>query len=242
MHTLLVSDLHIDAAEPAIGERFVALLDGPARSAEALYVLGDLFEHWIGDDEDDPHRLAVLAAMRRLTNEGVELYVMAGNRDFLYTGRFEQDTGVRLLADPTAVTRYGTTLLCTHGDGLCTDDVPYQRLRAMVRDPIWQKRFLALPRASRALLAEAARSGSRSHTATQSRMLMDVNADTVKTVLRAGGIDLLVHGHTHRPGRHTVEVDGRACTRIVLSDWSANPMIGRWDPNGVELVPLDSLG
>jgi UDP-2,3-diacylglucosamine hydrolase len=217
-------------------------LDGPARSAEAVYILGDLFEHWIGDDEEDPHRLSVLEAMRRATRSGVELYVMAGNRDFLYTERFEAETGATLLSDPTAVTRYGQTLLCTHGDALCTDDVPYQRLRAMVRDPVWQKHFLALPRASRELLAQAARSGSRSHTATQSRMLMDVNAATVNAVMTASGIDILLHGHTHRPGRHTMDVGGRPCTRIVLGDWSGTPIIGRWNRDGVELLPLDTLG
>lgn len=238
MHALVVSDLHIDAGQPAIGARFIEFLDGDARAASALYILGDLFEAWIGDDDDDAHRAAVLDALRRLTDAGVALYVMAGNRDFLYGPAFEKRTGASLLPDPCLVTRFGQRVLFTHGDALCTDDLPYQRLRAMVRDATWQRRFLALPRSARALMAGAARAGSQSHTKRQAAMLMDVNADAVVNVLRHAGVDTLLHGHTHRPGRHAVDVDGRSCVRWVTGDWNAAPIIARWDADGLCLQTL----
>jgi UDP-2,3-diacylglucosamine hydrolase len=235
LHVFAVSDLHIDAGQPAIGAQFIEFLEGPARAAHALYVLGDLFESWIGDDDDDPHRGAVLDALRRLTDAGVALYVMAGNRDFLYGPAFEQRTGAVLLPDPCVVTRFGQRVLVTHGDALCTDDVPYQRLRAMVRDSAWQRRFLALPRSARALMAGAARAGSQSHTKRQAAMLMDVNAAAVTTALREAGVDTLLHGHTHRPARHELSVSGRPCVRWVLGDWNAEPVLARWDATGLHL-------
>jgi UDP-2,3-diacylglucosamine hydrolase len=238
LHALVVSDLHIDAAQPAIGAQFIEFLDGDARATGALYILGDLFEAWIGDDDDDPHRAAVLDALRRLTDGGVSLYVMAGNRDFLYGPAFEQRTGAVLLPDPCLVTRFGQRVLFTHGDALCTDDLPYQRLRAMVRDTAWQRRFLALPRSARALMAGAARAGSQSHTKRQAAMLMDVNPEAVMTALRLANVDALLHGHTHRPGRHTVVVDGRTCVRWVTGDWHAAPIIARWDDGGLRLQTL----
>ena len=235
MVALVVSDLHIDAAQPGIGEQFIGFLDGEAGGAEALYVLGDLFEAWIGDDDDDPHRRAVVAALARLSARGTELYFQYGNRDFLYGERFERDTGGTLLADPVIVTRYGRRALLAHGDALCTDDVPYQRLRALVRDTDWQEAFLALPRATRALLADEARRGSRQHTSGQAAMLMDVNPDTLAALFRSAGVDTIVHGHTHRPGVHALEVDGQPRTRIVTGDWYEHGSVLRWDENGFEL-------
>jgi UDP-2,3-diacylglucosamine hydrolase len=235
LHALVVSDLHIDAAHPAIGEQFVAFLDGEARAAVALYVLGDLFETWIGDDDRDPHRHAVVAALQRLTRAGVELYVMAGNRDFLYGPAFAAATGAQLLTDPTRVTRFGQCLLMTHGDALCTDDVPYQRLRAMVRDAHWQRAFLRLPRTARELLAEAARAGSKQHTAQQASVVMDVNADAVAAVFRAADVDTILHGHTHRPGIQTLSVDGRPRRRVVTGDWGRAGSVAVWDAGGLRL-------
>lgn len=235
MHALAVSDLHIDAAYPAIGRQFVAFLDGEARAAVALYVLGDLFETWIGDDDTDPHRGEVVDALGRLTAAGTELYVMAGNRDFLYGDGFTARTGAALLTDPTLVTRFGRTVLMTHGDALCVDDVPYQRLRATVRDARWQRAFLALPRRARVDLAAAARRGSREHTAQQMNELMDVNADAVTAVFRAAGVDTILHGHTHRPRVHDLVVDGQRRSRIVTGDWSRHGSVLRWDADGLHL-------
>lgn len=239
MATLFVSDLHIDAAHPAIARRFLGFLSGEAATADALYVLGDLFESWIGDDDPDPTQRQVIEALRALSSTGTPVFVMHGNRDFLLGERFAAASGVVLVEDPVIITLYGVRVLVMHGDALCTDDRAYQRLRATVRDPRWQRRFLALPVRARRALAEAARAGSRAHTAALDRMIADVNPASVETVLRRSGVDRLLHGHTHRPGVHTVEIDGRRCTRWVLGDWYDSGSVLRWDPRGPR---LESLG
>jgi len=238
MTALVVSDLHIDGARPEIGRQFTAFLAGEARGASALYVLGDLFEAWIGDDDPDPHKRAVVAALRALTDAGVPLYLMHGNRDFLLGERFCRETGGSLLVDPTIVERYGRRVLLTHGDALCTDDAPYQRLRALVRDPVWQAQFLALSVAQREALALEARAGSKAHTMAQPTMLMDVNEAVVAAVFRDAGVDTLVHGHTHRPGVYPLLVDRRPRTRIVTGDWYAQGSVLRWDGAGLALASL----
>jgi len=235
---LVVSDLHLDPARPEIAAQFRAFLAGAARAASALYVLGDLFELWIGDDDPDPDKRAVIADLRSAADSGVALYFLHGNRDFLLGQRFCEETGGTLLTDPTVVERYGRRVLVTHGDALCTDDAPYQRLRALVRDPRWQAQFLALSVGQRQALAREARAGSQAHTQAQPKMLMDVNADAVAAVFRSAGVDTLVHGHTHRPGVHALTVDGRACTRIVTGDWYTQGSCLRWDEQGLALEAL----
>jgi UDP-2,3-diacylglucosamine hydrolase len=235
---LVVSDLHLDPARPEIAAQFRAFLAGEARTARALYVLGDLFEVWIGDDDPEPHKRAVIADLRALADAGVALYFLHGNRDFLLGTRFCEETGGQLLTDPTVVELHGRRALVTHGDALCTDDAPYQRLRALVRDPLWQAQFLALSIGQRQALAREARAGSKAHTEAQPTMLMDVNADTVAAVFRAAGVDTLIHGHTHRPGMHALDVDGRACTRIVTGDWYTQGSRLRWDESGLNLAAL----
>ena len=238
MTALVVSDLHLDPARPEIAAQFRAFLAGAARAASALYVLGDLFELWIGDDDPDPDKRAVIADLRSAADSGVALYFLHGNRDFLLGQRFCEETGGTLLTDPTVVERYGRRVLVTHGDALCTDDAPYQRLRALVRDPRWQAQFLALSVGQRQALAREARAGSQAHTQAQPKMLMDVNADAVAAVFRSAGVDTLVHGHTHRPGVHALTVDGRACTRIVTGDWYTQGSCLRWDEQGLALEAL----
>lgn len=238
MHTLVVSDLHLDPSHPEITAQFLRFLSGEVRHASALYVLGDLFEAWVGDDDPTPHHRDVVRALRAVATAGVSLWFMHGNRDFLLGERFCADTGGRLLVDPTIVVRDGRRVLLTHGDALCTDDTPYQRLRALVRNPTWQAQFRALGLAQRQALASEARAGSRAHTATQQQMLMDVNADTVATIFRESRVDTLVHGHTHRPGVHRHVVDGRECTRIVTGDWYSQGSVLRWSEAGLELATL----
>jgi UDP-2,3-diacylglucosamine hydrolase len=238
MTVLVISDLHLDGARPEIARQFDEFLETGARRARVLYILGDLFEAWIGDDDPDPHKRAVVAALRRLTDAGVALYLMHGNRDFLLGPRFAAATGGTLLTDPTLVEWEGRRALLSHGDALCTDDEPYQRLRALVRAPIWQAQFLALSVTQRQALAEDARAGSRAHTAGQPRMLMDVNAEAVAGVFRGAGVDTLVHGHTHRPGVYAHAVDGRACTRFVTGDWYTQGSLLRWDATGLRLETL----
>ncbi len=239
MATLFVSDLHIDAAGAAITERFLRFLDAEAAQADSLYILGDLFESWIGDDAPDAAQRRVIDALRKLTVGGVPCFVMHGNRDFLIGERFAAQTGAELLSDPVLITQRGERVLAMHGDALCTDDRPYQRLRATVRDPDWQRRFLALSAAARRSLAGAARAGSRAHTAALETTIADVNADSVATVLRTSGALTLIHGHTHRPAIHHLDVDGHARRRIVLGDWHATGSVLRGDQRGFELATLE---
>ncbi len=235
MAALFVSDLHLDAIRPRVDEQFLKFLAGEARDADALYVLGDLFESWVGDDCPAGSQDAIVAGLAALTAAGVPCFVMHGNRDFLLGDDFCARTGARLLPDPTLLTLYGERVLVMHGDALCSDDAAYQRLRATVRDREWQRRFLALPRAARETLAGAARHGSRAHTATLGEVISDVSPASVALALRGAGCSVLLHGHTHRPAIHTFEVDGRPCTRIVLGDWFTQGSVLRWDASGPEL-------
>jgi UDP-2,3-diacylglucosamine hydrolase len=235
---LFISDLHIDESRPAITEQFLGFLSAEARDAEALYILGDLFESWVGDDAADAAQSAAITGLHSLTSQGVPCFVMHGNRDFLLATQFCRMSGAELLPDPLIVTLYGEPVLVTHGDALCTDDRAYQRLRATVRDADWQRQFLALSIASRRALAGAARVGSQAHTAAVEYAITDVNADSVAMALRGARTATLLHGHTHRPAIHPLQVDGRPCTRIVLGDWYDQGSLLRWDRNGPELVSL----
>ncbi|HEY2677054.1 MAG TPA: UDP-2,3-diacylglucosamine diphosphatase [Steroidobacteraceae bacterium] len=239
MATLFISDLHIDASHPPIIERFLKFLQGEARDAAALYILGDLFESWIGDDAPDEAQSAAIAGLNALTAGGVPCFVMHGNRDFLLAERFCAMSGAQLLPDPLIVNLYGEPVLVMHGDALCTDDRAYQRLRATVRDPDWQRTFLALSIDQRRTLAGAARAGSRAHTATVMNTITDVNADSVAAALRGAGTATLLHGHTHRPAVHSLQVDGKPRTRIVLGDWYDHGSVLRWDAKGPALVALN---
>jgi UDP-2,3-diacylglucosamine hydrolase len=236
--TLFISDLHIDASRPAIVKQFLGFLETEAKDAAALYILGDLFESWIGDDAPDAAQIAAIAGLRTLTASGVPCFVMHGNRDFLMAAQFCLMSGAQLLPDPLIITLYGEQVLVMHGDALCTDDRAYQRLRATVRDAGWQRQFLALSANSRRALAGAARAGSRAHTAAIEHAITDVNADSVAKAMRVAGTATLLHGHTHRPAIHAFEVDGRPRTRIVLGDWYDQGSVLRWDHRGPELSSL----
>ena len=242
MTTLFISDLHIDASRPAITSQFVEFLSRDAAQAEALYVLGDLFESWIGDDDPDPAQRSAIEAIRGLTGSGVPCFVMRGNRDFLLGERFCAASGAVLLPDPVLLSLHGKTALVMHGDALCTDDRSYQKLRATVRNADWQRQFLALRVAQRRALAAAARDGSRAHTAAVGYEITDVNSGSVAEVLRNSGAQILLHGHTHRPAVHALSVDDRPCTRIVLGDWYSQGSALRWDERGYELQSLPRAG
>jgi UDP-2,3-diacylglucosamine hydrolase len=236
--TLFISDLHIDASRPQITHQFLSFLRTEAGGADALYILGDLFESWVGDDDADPAQRETIAGLRELTARGVPCFVMHGNRDFLLGPQFCTMSGAALLPDPIVVTLYGEPVLVMHGDALCTDDRAYQRLRATVRDADWQRQFLGLSVAARRALAGAARAGSQAHTAAIEYAITDVNAGSVEAVLRAAGVGTLLHGHTHRPAVHSLQVDGRDCTRIVLGDWYSQGSVLRWDRDGPALAAL----
>lgn len=219
MARLFVSDVHLDEGAPQATEQFLQFLRDEASAAEALYILGDLFEAWIGDDDQAPGNERVCRALNELTRRGVACFALHGNRDFLLGSGFAARSGCQLLPDPVVAEFDGETVLLTHGDALCSDDHSYQELRTLVRDPRWQKRFLALPRAQRELLANAARAGSRRHTARTVPRIMDVNEGAVAAAFRSAQVRRMIHGHTHRPGIHELQIDGKSAQRIVLGAW-----------------------
>jgi UDP-2,3-diacylglucosamine hydrolase len=219
MSRLFVSDVHLDAGAPEAVEQFLEFLKTQAANAEALYILGDLFEVWVGDDDPDPAKARVCAALRDLTSRGTACFTLHGNRDFLLGRDFCRNTGSRLLADPVVVDMDGERVLLTHGDAFCTDDHSYQELRSIVRTPDWQRRFLSLPVADREMLANQARAGSREHTTRTIPNIMDVNQDAVSSAYRATRVRRIIHGHTHRPAVHDTDIEGEPAQRIVLGAW-----------------------
>jgi len=226
MTTLFISDLHLCPSRPEINQIFFRFLSGPARNAEALYILGDLFEYWAGDDDlTDPFNQQVCTALRALSGSGehgVPLFFMAGNRDFLIGEAFAKAAGLTLLPDPTLINLAGKPTLLMHGDTLCTDDASYQHFRQQVRTLEWQATFLAQPLSARKAQIEAMRRESEVQKSIKAMEIMDVNAEAVAEALRAHGYARLIHGHTHRAAHHTLTVDGRQCERWVLSDWYEN--------------------
>lgn len=219
MARLFVSDVHLDAAAPRATAQFLSFLSAEARKAEALYILGDLFEAWIGDDDTDPEKQHVCEGLRALTVHGTPCFVLHGNRDFLFGEGFCRRTGCQLLSDPVVAELDGERVLVTHGDALCTDDHAYQELRSVVRNRDWQRRFLALPLDRRDLLVNQAREGSRRHTARSIPAIMDVNAQAVEQAFRIARTRRIIHGHTHRPAIHDGTLDGAPVQRIVLGAW-----------------------
>ncbi|HOV59255.1 MAG TPA: UDP-2,3-diacylglucosamine diphosphatase [Rhodanobacteraceae bacterium] len=237
MTTLFISDLHLDPARPHITALFEAFLRGEARAAQALYILGDLFESWIGDDDDSEIAQRVQAALRDLVQAGVGVAFLHGNRDFLVGADFAARTGVRLLPDPAPITLAGEATLLMHGDTLCLGDTVYQQVRRQLRDPAWQAAFLAQPLAARRAFAARARAESQAHTAAAASDIMDVTPDEVQRVMAAHGATRLIHGHTHRPARHALTLpDGRPAERIVLGDWYEQGSVLRVDGARVDLV------
>jgi UDP-2,3-diacylglucosamine hydrolase len=238
MARLFVSDVHLDAAAPQATEQFLAFLRAEAAGAEALYILGDLFEAWVGDDDQEPGNERVCSALRALTAQGVACFALHGNRDFLLGSGFCARSGCRLLSDPVITQLDGERVLLTHGDALCSDDHSYQELRTIVRAPAWQRRFLALPRPTRELLADEARAGSRRHTSRTVPTIMDVNPATVTAAFRAAQVRRMIHGHTHRPGVHDSEVDGLPVQRIVLGAWYEQGSYLRYESGSYQLRSL----
>ena len=239
MTTLFISDLHLEARHADVTNQCLDFLDGEASRADALYILGDLFEAWIGDDDPETEKHRVISALRFLNRERrVPCYFMRGNRDFLAGDVFAARSGCTLLDDPAVVQIYGQSVLLMHGDTLCTDDVDYQEFRALVRDPIWQQNFLAMPLGSRQAMASKARDASRFQTAGKDSEIMDVNEEEVIRAMKAHRVRTLIHGHTHRPSIHEFEIGGIKTRRIVLGDWHENGSVLRWSPQGLELAIL----
>jgi len=217
--SLFISDLHLSAERPTTLRLFLRFLRERAVQAERLYILGDLFDAWIGDDDRETPAAEVIAGLRDLTNAGIGVFLQRGNRDFLLGRRFCHAAGCHLLKDPVRVDLYGTPTLLMHGDLLCTDDHDYQRVRRRVRNPLFQWIFLRKPLEQRRAMAAEYRQRSEEAIATKSVEIMDVNAGTVRRYMKRYGVARLVHGHTHRPALHRSEILGRAVERIVLGDW-----------------------
>lgn len=232
MSSLFVSDLHLDADRPDTIDRFIEFTRERASRADSLYILGDLFEAWIGDDDDDPRLAPVLDSLAGLRDAGVPTAVMHGNRDFLLGQRFCAATGCRLLGDYELVDVHGSTVLLTHGDLLCTDDTRYLTLRDTLRDPNWQRDFLGKPLAERRSIAAELRKLSATEIAAKPEDIMDVNQSTVAAVMQRYGASTLLHGHTHRPDVHRFELDGRPAVRIVLGAWHERPSVLEWPASG----------
>lgn len=221
---LLISDLHLSQERPFITGRFFEFLKGQAPAARALYILGDLFDYWVGDDElrapgADPVASGVVAALRALARSGTAVYVMQGNRDFLLGTDFFSACGAQPLADPSVAEIGGVQTLLMHGDTLCTDDLDYMAWRSTARSAAWQAEFLAAPIDERRARSHALRIESEARKRAKSAAIMDVNREAVREAFRRHAVTRLIHGHTHRPWHHELELDGRRCERWVLPDW-----------------------
>jgi len=238
LSTLFISDLHLTTERPAIGEAFLRFLQGEARQAESLYILGDLFEIWLGDDAVVPVYQPFIEGLKALTDSGTPCYVMRGNRDFLLGERFEAITGTTLLPDPYLLDLYGTPTLLMHGDLLCTDDVDYLKFREMVLSQAWQDEFLSMTVEERVEYGRQLREKSREAISGKQVDIMDVNAAEVQRIMREYGVLRLIHGHTHRPAVHPFELDGKPAQRIVLPEWYEQGGVLECGPEGCRQRPL----
>lgn len=222
MTTLFISDLHLEESRPDITRAFMTFLQTRAHGAEALYILGDFFEAWIGDDEHTELQQQVATALRTLSDQGTQVFLMHGNRDFLIGDDYCQQAGATLLPDPVVVDLYGTPTLLMHGDSLCTRDEEYQKFRSNMRNPQWQQMFLQRPLADRQMVARQLREISMAKNQGKEEFIMDVTPEEVVRVMEDHGVQRLIHGHTHRPAEHSLSVAGQPARRIVLGDWDQN--------------------
>lgn len=217
--TLFISDLHLSAERPAMIELFQRFVHERAVHADALYILGDFFEYWVGDDDPADELQSVFDAFETLKSNKVPVYFMHGNRDFLVSTRFQQRTGCQLIQDPSVIEISHQKIMLMHGDSLCTDDVKYQEFKKLVRSEKWKDDFTAKPLNERKTIVEDLRKTSKSETSSKNEDIMDVNNQTVNDLLQTQGIQWLIHGHTHRPDIHHLSIENKPATRIVLGDW-----------------------
>ena len=236
MATLFIADLHLQTEEPAITAGFLRFLRGEAKNADALYILGDLFEAWIGDDDPNPLHREMAAAIKALVDSGVPCYFIHGNRDFLIGQRYARESGMTLLPEEQVLNLYGRNILIMHGDTLCTDDTGYLAFRAKVHTPWIQKVFLALPLFIRNRIAARMRAGSKAANSSKSMTIMDVNPQAVVRVMEKHDVQWLIHGHTHRPDVHYLIANGQPAHRVVLGAWHTEGSMVKVTPEGVELI------
>lgn len=236
---LLISDLHLEEERPDITRAFLHFLATRARQAEALYILGDFFEVWIGDDAMTPFQQSIANALRALSERGTRIYLMHGNRDFMLGKGFCRAAGCTLLGDPSVVEFGGERVLLMHGDSLCTRDEGYMRLRRLLRNPLSLFILRNLPLSTRRKLARKLRSESRAQTRMKASDIIDVTPELIPRVLAEHGVRTLIHGHTHRPATHELEVDGHPARRIVLGDWDQQGWALQVDESGFQQAPFD---
>nr|WP_288256763.1 UDP-2,3-diacylglucosamine diphosphatase [uncultured Pseudomonas sp.] len=236
---LLISDLHLEEKRPDITRAFLLFLATRARQAEALYILGDFFEVWIGDDGMTPFQHEIARALRELSDAGTHIYLMHGNRDFLIGKAFCREAGCTLLGDPHKVQMNGEPVLLMHGDSLCTLDVGYMKLRRWLRNPLSLLILRNLPLSTRQKLARKLRNESRAQTRMKASEIVDVTPEEVVKVMAAHGVRTLIHGHTHRPAVHELEVNGQAARRIVLGDWDRQGWALQVDETGFNQAPFE---
>lgn len=241
MPILFISDLHLSPERPEKLRLFFELLAGPVRKAHALYILGDLFEVWIGDDDPTPPHPEILASLAGFSRSGGALYVMHGNRDFLMGSRFEALTGGRLIPEPWVIDLYGVKTLLMHGDALCTKDIAYQLFRRLVRSPLCQRFFLARPLSQRAAIAGRLRADTQALMQQKDPAIMDVDPEAVEKTMAGHRVLQLIHGHTHRPAIHTFTLNGQTARRIVLGDWYAQGQILLYDEEGPRLIAIEEF-
>ena len=236
MTTLFIADLHLCTEEPAITAGFLRFLAGEARQADALYILGDLFEAWIGDDDPNPLHHEMATAIKAVVESGVPCFFIHGNRDFLIGKRFARESGMTLLPQENVLDLYGRRVLIMHGDTLCTDDAGYQAFRAKVHQPWLQTLFLALPLFIRKRVAARMRANSKAANSSKSLEIMDVNKHTVVAEMEKHHVQWLIHGHTHRPDVHALTVNGDPAFRVVLGAWHSEGSMVKVTPDDVELI------
>ncbi len=237
MSTLFIADLHLSNARPEKLALFFQLLER-THQADALYILGDLFDAWLGDDDDNPPHPQILAALKEFSQR-CAVYVTRGNHDFMLGADFERQSGARLLDDHTRLELYGEATLIMHGDTLCTLDVDYQNFRQMVFNPDWQAGVMKKSLAERAALSQQFKAGSAQAVQGKSMEIMDVDEETVVSVMREAGVYHLIHGHTHRPAMHEFEIDGEFASRTVLSDWYESDSVLECSEDGQCLMTVD---
>jgi len=239
MRTLFISDLHLHESRPQLTRAFFHFLHTQAVGAEKLYILGDFFDAWIGDDDDNPLNLQVAEELKKLSSAGTQIFLMHGNRDFLMGEKFAAQAGAKMIAEGTVIDLHKTPTLLLHGDQLCTGDTDYIKFRQQVRSPQWQQQVLSQPLDARRMLAAQLREKSQEMNSLKSEGIMDVTQSEVVKVMQQADVKRLIHGHTHRPARHQFEIEGEPAERIVLGDWHVKAWAIIADEKSLELSSWD---